>query len=251
MNYLKAYCNLIRKTENRTPPEGYTEKHHTFPKSIFGKNNRVVVLTAREHYIAHALLEKICLKRYGINDEKTRKMTYSHWMMKVGMDGRHKRYYNSILYENLKNRWSKSLSGKNNPFYGKKHTEEMIKFFSESQRGENHHNYGKSLSAEHRKKIADAHKGKNKPLLTEEHKEKLRQVNTGRNHTEETKLKMSLSKSGKNNYNYGKELTIECKRKLSENMKNKKWWNNGKICVRSEECPNDGWVLGRKLKKDT
>jgi hypothetical protein len=41
MNYLKHYCNLIRKAENRVPPEGYTEKHHTFPKSIFGKNNRV------------------------------------------------------------------------------------------------------------------------------------------------------------------------------------------------------------------
>jgi len=37
MNYLKVYCNLIRKAENRTPPEGYTEKHHIFPKSIFGR----------------------------------------------------------------------------------------------------------------------------------------------------------------------------------------------------------------------
>ena len=64
MNYLKHYCNLIGKAENRTPPEGYTEKHHTFPKSVFGKNNRVVVLTAREHYIAHALLERIYIKRY-------------------------------------------------------------------------------------------------------------------------------------------------------------------------------------------
>ena len=36
MNYLKIYCNLIRKAENRTPPEGYTEKHHTFPKNSCG-----------------------------------------------------------------------------------------------------------------------------------------------------------------------------------------------------------------------
>ena len=64
MNYLKVYCNLIRKAENRIPPEGYTEKHHTFPKSIFGNNTRVVVLTAREHYIAHTLLAKICIKKY-------------------------------------------------------------------------------------------------------------------------------------------------------------------------------------------
>ena len=68
MNYLKTYCNLIRKTEQR----GYTKKkakeqglyvegHHTFPKSIYGKNTRIVYLTAREHYIAHALLERICI----------------------------------------------------------------------------------------------------------------------------------------------------------------------------------------------
>ena len=55
MNYLKTYCNLIRKTEQR----GYTKKkakeqglyvegHHTFPMSIFGKNKRIVYLTARE-----------------------------------------------------------------------------------------------------------------------------------------------------------------------------------------------------------
>ena len=49
MNYLKVYCNLIRKAENRTTPEGYIEKHHTFPKSIFGNNKRIVVLAAKNH----------------------------------------------------------------------------------------------------------------------------------------------------------------------------------------------------------
>jgi hypothetical protein len=110
MNYLKHYCNLIRKAENRTPPEGYTEKHHTFPKSIFGKNNRIVVLTAREHYIAHALLEKICIKRYGENHLKTRKMTHSHILMK-GRGSRTEVYYNSYLYEGAKRRNAKILTG--------------------------------------------------------------------------------------------------------------------------------------------
>ena len=31
MNYLKTYCSLIRKAENRDCPEGYVEKHHIFP----------------------------------------------------------------------------------------------------------------------------------------------------------------------------------------------------------------------------
>lgn len=158
MNYLKVYCNLIRKAEKRTPPEGYTEKHHVFPKSIFGKNNRIVVLTAREHYIAHALLEKICIQRYGLKDKRTIKMTYAHASM-VAVNGNNERYYNSYLYGNAKirfsinnpsrrldvkqkqinsalERWSnpkekEKITGKNNPFYGKKHSEETKEILRE------------------------------------------------------------------------------------------------------------------------
>ena len=45
MNYLKTYCNLIRKaeqkgyTKKKAKEQGlYVEGHHTFPKSIYGKN---------------------------------------------------------------------------------------------------------------------------------------------------------------------------------------------------------------------
>jgi hypothetical protein len=146
MNYIKVYCNLIRKAENRTPPEGYTEKHHTFPKSIFGKNNRIVVLTAREHYIAHALLEKICIKRYGLNHWKTKNMVNAVIIMKGNYE-----YYNSFLYEQSKKRFSfymkkryedirerekvsmhmkeyhknVDIRGKNNPNYNKGHFYEL------------------------------------------------------------------------------------------------------------------------------
>ena len=94
MNYLKVYCNLIRKAENRTPPEGYTEKHHTFPVSIYGKNNRIVILTSKEHYIAHILLEKIFIKRNGLNHRKSKKMISAH----INMKGKN-RYFNSRLYD--------------------------------------------------------------------------------------------------------------------------------------------------------
>ena len=134
MNYLKVYCNLIRKAENRTPPEGYTEKHHTFPKSIFGNNSRLVVLTAKEHYIAHTLLEKVCIYRYGVKHSRTRKMNYAHTMM-----GAMGKYNNSRLYESARIRKSemgfsaehrKKLSiagsGELHWFYGKKHSPETI-----------------------------------------------------------------------------------------------------------------------------
>ena len=111
MNYLRVYCNLIRKAENRTPPEGYTEKHHTFPKSIYGKNNRLVVLTAREHYIAHALLEKAFIKRYGLSDKRTFKMQYAFCSMNHQKRNIKNLYKNSILYEKSKIKYINSLKG--------------------------------------------------------------------------------------------------------------------------------------------
>ena len=159
MNYLKVYCNLIRKADNRTPPDGYTEKHHIFPKSIFGKNNRIVVLTAREHYIAHALLERICIKRYGDENWKTIKMMYAFSFMNSKTN---KNYYcNSYLYEGLRIRRSKIVSNmmkeyfKNNvsPSKGRKLSEEHRKKLILA-------NTGRVPSAETRKKISDAKKGK-------------------------------------------------------------------------------------------
>lgn len=169
MNYLKHYCNLIRKAENRTPPEGYTEKHHIFPVSIFGKNNRIVVLTGREHYIAHVLLEKICSKRYGVNHHKTFKMNNAHISMK--RNG----CYNSYLYENAKVRRSVLMIG-NKYCLNKKHSEETKRKIgkanrgqtrseetkrkmSEALKGENNPNYGKSASEETRRKISEANRG--------------------------------------------------------------------------------------------
>ena len=134
MNYLKTYCNLIRKAEQR----GYTKKkakeqglyvegHHTFPVSVFGKNKRIVYLTAREHYIAHSLLEKICIKRYGLNHWKTLKMIKAHISM-IGSNNKMERYKNSFLYEKCRIRFSKQNSGSGNPMYGKTQSNELIEY---------------------------------------------------------------------------------------------------------------------------
>jgi hypothetical protein len=113
MNYLRTYCNLIRKAEQRgyakkkAKEQGlYVEGHHTFPVSIFGKNKRIVYLTAREHYIAHALLERICIQRYGKEHWKTYKMTNAH----IIMGGRGK-YKNSYIYEEARKRYSENRTG--------------------------------------------------------------------------------------------------------------------------------------------
>ena len=160
MNYLKHYCNLIRKAENRVPPEGYTEKHHTFPVSIFGKNKRIVVLTAREHYIAHALLEKIYLKRYGLKDIRTIKMTYAHCNM-VAVNGSNIRYYNSYLYENSKIRRSLMMKGRPSSMLGKHLSQETRDKISKSNMGRISPKgmLGKKFTDEHKKKLSESHKG--------------------------------------------------------------------------------------------
>ena len=155
MNYLKVYCSLIRRAESRIRPQGYTEKHHVFPISIFGKNKRIVVLTAREHYIAHALLEKICIKRYGLTHNRTIKMVFAHLGMKGDKDNIG-RYYNSILYEEAVKRYALTISGELHPRKNKPHLwnnaigefhymkkEEYRKKQSERMKGENNPNYGK------------------------------------------------------------------------------------------------------------
>lgn len=68
MNYRKVYDDLINnaKLKNRIKLDKndqnyiYYESHHIIPKCIGGKDkNNLVLLTAKEHYLAHKLLVRI------------------------------------------------------------------------------------------------------------------------------------------------------------------------------------------------
>jgi len=189
MNYLKVYCNLIRKAEQRSYTKKkakeldlYVEGHHTFPISIFGKNKRIVYLTAREHYIAHALLEKICISRYGLYHNKTIKMNQAFCSMNAKNNKQVK--YISKLYEFSKRRMSILKTG--------------VKF-----------------SEERKNKISDALKGIKRTPRTKEHCEKISENLKGikKSKIHRKKIAKALKKfwknseknlSGKNNPFYGK-----------------------------------------------
>lgn len=253
MNYLKIYCNLIRKAENRTPPDDYIEKHHTFPKSIFGENKRIVILTSREHYISHLLLEKICIQRYGIEDERTKKMTLACLLMRNRSEK-----YNSHLYEQVRKRYSENMKermkGENNPSYG-------ILFSEERKQKIREKHLGRKASQETRDKMTKTRTGKrigtylkindldflNNFIDTINQSSNKREVmqklgykgdgmykcvnewikelnldishftgNLGKKHTDEAKENIRLAKLGEKNPFYGKTHTDEVKNKMSE-----------------------------------
>jgi len=233
MNYLKHYINLIRKSQV-TLKEGYCERHHIFPKSIFGNNNSTVKLTAREHYIAHALLEKIYIKRYGKHDIRTKKMIHAFFMMNNVYGNGQQRYTNSKLYESSKLRFSERMSGKNSPFYGKKRVfseEHILNLKASRKTGKDHPLYGIPRPKEvvdkmkgpkregHGKAVSEARKGikfseEHLKNLSESHKGQVA-WNKGKFHSQETKKKMKKSQKNKD-YSF---MTDEYKNKLSEASK--------------------------------
>lgn len=64
MDYASHYLKLITNALNRNPsdyPEQKFERHHIVPRSLSGPDNEdnIVLLTIKEHRLAHLLLFKI------------------------------------------------------------------------------------------------------------------------------------------------------------------------------------------------
>lgn len=123
MNYKKVYDNIIQnRLENPLTDSKYGENHHIIPKSLGGSDcsNNIVRLTAREHFICHALLAEM----YDKETPEWYKMNHAFMMMKCESTTQcGNRYFNSRLYELKRKDFSLSMSyaqtGKNNSQYGK------------------------------------------------------------------------------------------------------------------------------------
>lgn len=160
--YSKIYNALIEKRRLEIP-SGYTEKHHVIPKSLGGDNTRenIVPLTAREHFIAHALLF-----RMTIGKAKS-KMAQAICMMK-GKGSRQRAYSNSRIFETARIHFSESCKGR---------------IWSDASR----------------QKLANSHRGLKRPPRTEEWKAKQRESHLGRKDTEAAFIKKSAAHRGQNN----------------------------------------------------
>lgn len=124
MNYPVIYKKLIEKGKqrgyNKKKINGYHELHHIIPKCLGGSNERsnLVMLTAKEHYIAHKLLCEIYPENYHLKIAIERMMSGNDYMNKIRV---HPNELDRIKKESSK---SKSILGKGRVF--KKETCEKI-----------------------------------------------------------------------------------------------------------------------------
>lgn len=200
--YAKWYFDVITFAQQRTEILEYFEKHHIIPKSLGGSNreDNLVKLTAREHFVCHWLLTKM------VSNTKHR---YQMWnafscMLYRNNPNQKRHKVNSKMFENIKKEGAKikslNFSGKNNPMYGKTHSQEArLKI-------KNAH-FGKKRSEEACKNISNAQIGKPK---SESHKDSLKQ----------SWEKNRKNRSGKNSSWFGREHTDETKEKIRQQILN-------------------------------
>lgn len=164
MNYKRIYEQLIEKRRIKTF-EGYGEDHHIIPKCLGGDNdkNNIVRFTAREHFIAHALLCKIYPK------ENKLWFAFNCMCNKWGhTDRRNERYYkiSSRIYDWCKGQYSKIQSQKMKgtiPWNkGKKGLQVMSessrKNLSKANSGAGNPMYGKKQTQKCKNAVALSHK---------------------------------------------------------------------------------------------
>jgi hypothetical protein len=233
--YTKTYYNIVDSARSRTI-SGYTETHHIIPKSLGGTdaNTNLVKLSAREHFICHWLLIKMCQQQSHRN-----KMIYALYCMRQGST-KHQRYNADItsrVYAKLKGQIVVSLSTRekiSQANKGKTKSKKYILYMSNNMKGDNNHFYGKHHSIAVKEKISNSMKGRtpwNKgKRLTKEHIDKIVSASTGRKHTahsEETKAKMRAAKKDYVPWNKGlpaqKYACVYCGKEC--NLLNLKRWH--------------------------
>jgi len=224
IHMIKRYINFIESIANRNK---IGHKHHILPKAkdMFPEYKNFddypwngIVLSLREHFIAHWMLSKIfpgssqSLAFYYMCNKTLNKNSKEYEKCKLI----HIQNMKNIYTDERNNKISKALKGKSK---SKEHKEKLI---------------GHSVSIETR--------------------EKLKKANLGKKRSQESINKQKESyKLNANNIDRSKcTLSEDSILKMSQTKKSKnmKWFNDGensKLFSLNEEIP-DGWSKGRIIK---
>ena len=160
MDYKRIYDEVIARAKDRDSVDGYTEVHHIEMTAMGGLDidDNKVVLTAREHYLAHWLLHKVHRSRTtgaawaSMTSNKSGNRYTSHtWAIarEAGVES----HRGSKRSAESRKRMSLAATGR-------VHTAESKAKMSESRLGELNHFYGKNHTEETKMKISEARLGK-------------------------------------------------------------------------------------------
>lgn len=159
--YTKWYNNIINRRRNQLPDVKFTETHHIIPTCCGGNNSKsnLVILTMREHFIAHLLLVKMVSAI-----ELKCKLSYALMCMSSKKNPANKPRYkpSSRIYELMRKVVRQAHihehSGENNPFYGKTHSEETKRKMREKRSYQPPPNLGKPHSEGTKNKLREANR---------------------------------------------------------------------------------------------
>lgn len=175
-----------KQEDRKKSSEVYYEAHHIKPKSFGGEGNcknishyNIVLLTPKEHYIAHLLLVNIY--------PDSPAMHKALWnMCNVKQSVRYKP--SAKTYCRIRTEYIKNTKGLNNHFFGKKHTDKAKLKIGFSSLGRK-----PNLGKKH----------------TEDAKNKIRLSKIGKPIKESTIQKIKISTTGGNHYNAKKVMCLQ------------------------------------------
>lgn len=217
-HYVKRYIKFIEHLKVRVlNDDEIVHKHHILPKAkdMFPEYKNFllnpwncVLLTPREHFIAHMIL---CKAFSG----SSQTLAFFNMTRKFSIKS-------SKMYDVIKNDFIHVMKDINKE---KSRCEKISCSLK-----------GKPKSEEHIKKLIGHY-------VSDTTREKLRMANLGKKHTLESKQKMSNSRIGKKRTPHTEETKNKCReRKLSQNMK---WYNNGTEEKILQFPIDNTWILGR------
>lgn len=244
--YTNWYFEMVENAlaENRKKAAGtYYEKHHIIPKFMGGSNTKenFVLLTAKEHFVAHMLLVKM------VESSLRHKAIFGLNIMSNKNDLMGGRYH-SRSYELVRKLFSEMVSEYNKGSVGwnKGRTKETCEIVAQyAQKCSDGRKLNPQVfTPEHRQNLSIVSRRPRKPL-SDAHKGKLSTLFTGKPkgpHADSTKSKIS---DGSKKY-WGDEDRVALRRK-------RVWYNNGvanRIVLEGDDVPS-GFAKGRIMKPTT